>query len=933
MRLLNSVSRSVVFGLALLWLTMAAYAPQSSAQATFSYPPFPANAVAGLQHNGTATIVSAEGSNFLQLTPSATGSDGSAWYTNPGTTGTTAPLGLAGGFTTTFQLQFTHPGGIGAADGIVFLVQNGTLGNTSGSGVVAVQNGPGGQLGYAGLTNSVAVQFDIFCNSEYGDTCNTQMGNMFSSADQISIQSCGASANTVVHGACTFGSIDLTTLAAPIYLADGNVHTATIAYTPPTTTGGNCPPNSKAGTAGCGTLAVTLDQQNVLSAPFNLAYLGLDAAGDAYPGFTAATGGGSEEQDIPSWSFQASVVQAINTTTPPNLPAVFNNTAGTTIVTDIDYRTAKSGITSPIANPLLITSNNTLSQTATWPQYVAGGPFAPSFCSIKAGNNGVDLCSLYVNACFSAGQNPDTADDINCPTVNEPGDTNYVLLKDTFDWGGSGKITPAPGTTISLINFTPSTPGELWQASDTSPNPVCTNVNGNTNNPPTPIACDISDSMVDIYGDQTTTRGSRPKSKGWLITVYNVPMLFTTVKLLPNANNAACHLQSAVTINNPPAPVWTNGACLLDFVVNPAVLPQGLSPNGFVAAPPLSLRYGTDVPAVQPGPFPEDDFFVTNPSPVCSGMPCLAVLWDVYGNSGPTLTSIFGGDGTFPLFWTSKDTVGISEKNIQLVSGTSTCNTPDGVVQGSPCYVTTYFTVPVNIDSVNPTVATFAFNPPGGVYSVGQSVTANFTCADDRSGVASCTAVIDNSGAPFNTGGAINTSTPGNHTVTVTAVDNAGNFSSQVYNYQILPGADVAIFEQETSDRVKPGATLIYKTWQLDLSRTDAAEVTFNANIQLPATVQLGTLQAKVALVSCTLAGCTEPTTGANCSVAATSVSCNIGTLPSIWKLTGAFVKIWVPVLSTSVPGSTFKITATVSSPNDSNPKNNTTSDLITVSK
>lgn len=196
--------------------------------------------------------------------------------------------------------------------------------------------------------------------------------------------------------------------------------------------------------------------------------------------------------------------------------------------------------------------------------------------------------------------------------------------------------------------------------------------------------------------------------------------------------------------------------------------------------------------------------------------------------------------------YSSKDTGGNGEKNIQRADASTlpggVCPVPGGSEVGAQCYLTNYFTTPVNIDSVAPTVASFAFSPAGGIYAVSQNVTASFTCADDRSGVQSCTAKVDSSNTPISSGGAVNTTTAGAHKVTVTAVDNVGNRFSQVYNYTVQPDADVAIFEQETSDKVKPGGTLTYLAWALDLSKTNAAEVTASScNCQQMAACNLGT--------------------------------------------------------------------------------------------
>ncbi len=56
-----------------------------------------------------------------------------------------------------------------------------------------------------------------------------------------------------------------------------------------------------------GSLPVTLDNLAPVSVPVNLSTLLALTSGNAYVGFTAATGASVENQDITSWTFQAQV--------------------------------------------------------------------------------------------------------------------------------------------------------------------------------------------------------------------------------------------------------------------------------------------------------------------------------------------------------------------------------------------------------------------------------------------------------------------------------------------------------------------------------------------------------------------------------------------------------------------------------------------------
>jgi hypothetical protein len=1057
--------REIIAVISLFCLSVL-FAPLTRAQNSFTYPPFPTTNGSPLQWNGNATITG----GVLQLTP-ATGSQvGSAWYTNPGATPTPAPLSLVNGFTSTFTFQFTGQGGItnGAkgsngktgADGIAFVVQNGCFSNSSSNCGVSALNpdvGTGGEIGFAGLTKSVAVQFDTWCNSEYNDTCAATSSP--TSADQLTIESCGTNANMVNHDAgCQFETVDLSRLNSAIFLGDGAVHTAQVTYVPPANpTAGTCPIGSTSATPGCGTLTVVVDGQSLLVVPFNLAYLGLDATDDAYVGFTGATGGAFENQDVLSWTFGVTVVQPFNTSGPTT--ANFSSNGNENQLTLDATGTGNSLICkgqpgNSCANIELITTNDAI-PTAIWPQYVVGGPWAPSICAARLAD-GANTCTLYVNACYGGTAAPpiplSAASDFYCPAVDPTvmGATP-LTIEDVFD-PPSPKLNVAPGTTVSLLDFTPSSPTEIWAPSSISPtlvtNPVCTN-------PFEPaFQCDVADTLLQVFGDQTTTKGSKPK-KGWIVTVFNVPMLETTWQIVPGGScpttGLPVQLNTPGSNTNPAANLWFNGNCLVSFTVYPAAAPTP-NTNGFVAAPPASITYGL-YPAVTPNP---SDTQQTNSS---LGSP--AQPWPLpLGTLSSFISSIGGGgDGKYILHWSAQDLVGNSEKFVQLLSDpddpTNASNnndipcpnpTGDPKIPGFPtptqaCYATNLFSTTLNIDShaptfaapcsqvpsspnsngwyntditfscsavdptpgsgigpqlssgqptvpagqsvpftlmtsigsgnwssdantntqqycdlasnctvfqnaaivvnntvppgfkideIPPTISAITLNPTGGVYTVGEKVTASFTCGDVGSGVASC---LGTGGVA--SGGFISTSTTGPQTFTVTATDIAGNTTTSSINYTVnAPSADVALFETANTGTPKHGTSLTYTLWALDLSTNSASNVTITATMNLPAGVLgSGGVSAIAGIVECNLfTGCKDITTGTSCSVGANNtVTCTIGTLPSVFKLAGAVVKIVIPISSTATPGSKFTVTGTVTSANDPNPRNNSASQTFTV--
>ncbi|WP_199248851.1 SBBP repeat-containing protein [[Phormidium] sp. ETS-05] len=210
----------------------------------------------------------------LRLTPKnrTSGSQiGAVWHATP--------QSVEDGFETTFQFQINDLGGSGG-DGFAFLIQN--------SSATAIGSG-GGHLGYSGIYNSLAVEFDTFDNNE--------PGTLDPSDNHLSVHTGGTRRNSV-------GIAPLGVTSDIPNMSDGEVHTVTVKYIP-------------------GTMQIFMDDLStpVLTVPVDLGNtLNLDN-GKAWVGFTAAASAAWENHDILNWTFSNPPIPQNNppTLTTPNL--------------------------------------------------------------------------------------------------------------------------------------------------------------------------------------------------------------------------------------------------------------------------------------------------------------------------------------------------------------------------------------------------------------------------------------------------------------------------------------------------------------------------------------------------------------------------------------------------------------------------------------
>jgi glucose/arabinose dehydrogenase len=214
----------------------------------------------GLTLNGNTT----KSGNALRLTPAAANQKGSAFYATPFT------IDANTSFNTQFQFNLNGGQGTGGADGFTFMLQNATAG-------AAALGAGGGALGYDGIGKSIAIEFDTYQNPDYDDA----------SANQISLLSNGITAKSLISQ--TVG----------LDLNSGNAINVWIDYNGTTDK-----------------LDVYLSSTNTKPTAVSLSQT-IDLAGiignSAFAGFSAGTGGLSNNQDILNWQFTTNATTGTGT--------------------------------------------------------------------------------------------------------------------------------------------------------------------------------------------------------------------------------------------------------------------------------------------------------------------------------------------------------------------------------------------------------------------------------------------------------------------------------------------------------------------------------------------------------------------------------------------------------------------------------------------
>jgi hypothetical protein len=425
-----AISRFVVVA-AVLALMVTVGATPMSAQITFT----DFSSTTGLQLNGAATAALNGNLHVLRVAPAVPFQAGSAFFTTP--------QPVAGAFSTTFKFQLNGSTSSAPGDGFAFLIQNSGTGaldpdvNGTDGCSIGFGDAPNGTCtGHTGgITNSIAVEFDTYENDDIGDM----------NSNHVLIQSCGTGANSVDSLTCfKAGNYNV-----PVVMSDGTSHTVVISFTP----SGSCT------SASCvGILDVIIDNNDLFPAtgdganPVTLDMAAINPpstpSSTAYVGFTAATGGANDNQDILSWTFtpqqQSGVIDA-GAATPTVLNYSGGPTNGTNGNTGYEYDLQLDSNSSGNSNPDAVTGSVTaivMDQKSCNKLVQKKFPLTQCFVFQNAdgkGNSGAVLFEL-------------TCPDFNGGTTSNCGDTNLNNFAAALGTSFSFVKSQNPG--FQLLNST-----------------------------------------------------------------------------------------------------------------------------------------------------------------------------------------------------------------------------------------------------------------------------------------------------------------------------------------------------------------------------------------------------------------------------------------------------------------------------------------------
>lgn len=439
--------------LLVLALLLCSSAPSAAQQIQF-FPDFsgPTDPTQFLLRNGSATLATWNDAEVLRLTNGGTPPNPEASTTyfqqNPFSLGV-GEQPVIEGFTTWFQFQAHNLQCCSPGDGFAFIVQFATSTDPSYgasgaySGALGAGNGDlGGGMGYAGINNSLAIEFDLL--QDPWDP----------NGNHIAIQTCGPGTNTPVHmdGSYTIGNHQnvpnclynnaIYTPSTPMggtcngeSCSDGTVHDVVIGYNPPSQT------------LPGGLLQIWLDPQYLsgthtpkgrpnLMAPYNIVYdsmnnpLGLmldprpGKVGYAWVGFTSSQPDEGMQMDILAWEYTPSgPVQIQQVIQPGGTPTNFIFGSHKTTVT------YPQGFMNP-NNIVMVVTATPVDRVQFDQTRLQGTQFANEQCIAYQGL-GLNMNPIASGTCvvYSYQCQDQQGNKITCPTETDP----TIVITTSFD--------------------------------------------------------------------------------------------------------------------------------------------------------------------------------------------------------------------------------------------------------------------------------------------------------------------------------------------------------------------------------------------------------------------------------------------------------------------------------------------------------------------
>ncbi len=671
----------------------------------------------------------------LRLTTNASGQLGAGW--------TLTKQRIGDGFDTTFQFQISQLVW-GGADGFAFVIQN-SAANALGGG--------GGSIGYAGITASLAIEFDTYRNNDDPN------GN------HISVHTLGINPNSSLESA----SIGWATMSN---MKDGNWHLVRVRYV--------VQPKPQLSiyidNAAAPLVNVAVDIVSKLQLPDATAWLG----------FTGATGGVSETHDVRNWQFMSYDLQPPVLSLPSDMTAEGNTLGGATVKFTASATDAVDGprpvSCTPASGGVFPVGKTTVSCSST---DLSGNTSAPGSFVVTVTDTTPPTLAVPV--------------DVSAAAVDRNGaSVQFVATAhDIVDGDIVPACSPASGSAFPLGNTL-----VRCTATDAAGNSVSKTFSVNVSDQTAPVISGLANIQLEATGALTTVSWSG------VTATDNVD---GAVPVLCEPASGSKFAVAAATVQCTATDAAGNHASGSFVVTIQDTTPPSISgmpanitseatgPSGALVrwTMPTAVDVVDGAVAVTCIPGPGATFPLGATSVVCSAS-------DAHGNTStksfavtiqdtiPPAVSCGKPDGA----WHSADvsiTCTAADSGSGLANaadasfvlsttvpaGTETSNASTGmrkVCDAAGNCTAAGPIVGIAVDKRAPAIS--ITSPANAIYVLHQPVSAAYSCTDGGSGVAACNGPVA-SGAP------IDTASVGARVFTVNASDKVGNGSTSYVNYSV----------------------------------------------------------------------------------------------------------------------------------------------------